>query len=141
MGQWLRALSGIDPLTIDQNGLQPLSSYHAAYAGQRLRRDAIFMAGGRPLVIGSLAGKVDLQVYTAARPDWRGRPGCLAALGRTPVTVPPALLPRTGTRLVQAYGVGERGDAVPLDQVALDPGVTPPPLLPAVRRVALALQD
>lgn len=69
-----------------------------------------------------------MQVHPP-RGDRHGRPTWLAALGGKPRAVPAALLPRTGTRLIQAFAPGAPVDAVPLDQVLVTAGRRAPVLM------------
>jgi len=133
MAARLKRMSGIDPLTIDQTVLSPLSSGNPvlyALVARRLRgRSAMLMANSAPLVLGEYAGKVDLQVAhpVAARID--GRPDWLRSMGRRPVAVPANLIPLKGTRLIKAYVAAEAEDAVPVDQVLVTAGKPIPKLM------------
>ena len=133
MAARLKRMSGIDPLTIDQTVLSPLSSGNPAlYAlvAPRLRgRSAMLMADGEPLVVGEYAGKVDLQVAHPAAARIDGRPDWLRLMGRRPVAVPANLIPQKGTRLIKAYIAAEAEDAVPVDQVLVTAGKPLPKLM------------
>jgi hypothetical protein len=114
MGQWFREMSGVDPLTIDQNRLQPGTALRRTLIRQRVSSDSMLFQGSAPLVVGSIAGRVDMQVLPMSADSSDGRPRCLLGGGRRPVRV------RMGARstdelLVQAFGRNERSDAVPLD--------------------------
>ena len=144
MAARLKQRSGIDPLTVDQTSLtdlQPgLGEAYRLAAIKAGSRPAILFTGDRPLLIGG--GGTDVQVVHPARATRFGRPGWLATLGGRPVTVPPALLPRTGERLVQAFAADAPADAVPLDQVLVTAGVPAPSLmLPPRVRVRFETQD
>lgn len=138
-GEWmasrLKRMTGIDPLTIDQTTLSPSAfgtGIRALYAAlkPRLRDGSVIpMLDGKPLVVGPLAGAVDLQVAHAPERLVGGRPDWLLAMGRKPVPVPADLRPRGGTALVQAFLDGEGDDAIPVDQLVLAAGQSPPPLL------------
>lgn len=133
MAARLKRMSGIDPLTIDQTVLSPLSGGNPAlYAlvAPRLRgRSAMLMADGVPLVLGEYAGKVDLQVAHPAAARMEGRPDWLRSMGRRPVAVPANLIPQKGTRLIKAYIAAEAEDAVPVDQVLVTAGKPLPKLM------------
>jgi len=145
MATRLKRMSGIDPLTIDQTVLSPLSSGNPAlYAlvAPRLRgRSAMLIADGAPLVVGEYAGKVDLQVAhpVAARID--GRPDWLRSMGRRPVAVPASLIPHRGTRLIKAYIAAEAEDAVPVDQVLVTAGKPLPKLMLPPGRIRYEVED
>lgn len=147
MGERLKRLSGIDPLTIDQvqlAGLRPGRRALQMAASARVgRRPAIFMTGDTPLVLGvGYPGAVDLQVVHPLRTYRDGRPSWLATLGGHPVTVPAGLLPKSGKRLVQAFDAAEPADAVPIDQVLVEAGQSAPMLmLPFGRRIRYVVQD
>ena len=70
--------------------------------------------GSAPLVVGSIAGRVDMQVLPMSADLSDGRPRCLLGGGRHPVRVGMGAR-STGELLVQALGRNERSDAVPLD--------------------------
>jgi hypothetical protein len=115
MGQWFREMSGVDPLTIDQNRLQPGTALRRHLIGRQVRSDSMLFQGSAPLVVGSMAGRVDMQVLPMSADLSNGRPRCLLGGGRNPVRV--AMGARsTDERLVQAFGRNDRPDAVPLDQ-------------------------
>ena len=138
MGQWFREMSGVDPLTIDQNRLQPGTALRRQLIRQRVGSDSMLFQGSAPLVVGSIAGRVDMQVLPMSADLSNGRPRCLLGAGRHPVKVGMGAR-STGKLLVQAFGRNERSDAVPLDQaiVNLD-GPRPRLFLPSrsVRLVA-----
>jgi hypothetical protein len=145
MAARLKRLSGIDPLTIDQTVLSPLSGGNPAlYAlvAPRLRgRPAMLMADSAPLVVGRFAGKVDLQIAhpVAVRVD--GRPDWLRSMGRRPVAVPANLIPVQGTRLIKAYIATEAEDAVPVDQVLVTAGKPLPKLMLPPGRIRYEVED
>jgi hypothetical protein len=145
MAARLKALTGIDPLTIDQTLLNDTGGgnrvLHAIVADRLNGRSAVMMSKGKPLVVGNYAGLVDLQIAHPGTVRIDGRPDWLRALGRTPVVIPAGLLPKTGTRLVQAFIASEGKDAIPVDQVLVISGQPVPKLmLPAVP-VRYAIQD
>ncbi len=114
MGQWFREMSGVDPLTIDQNRLQPGTALRRRLVGQRVRSDSMLFQGSAPLVLGSIAGRVDMQVLPMSAELSGGRPRCLLGGGRHTVKVGTGARSTDGL-LVQAFGRNERSDAVPLD--------------------------
>jgi hypothetical protein len=142
MAARLKEMTRIDPLTIDQTKLTDLQpKARTAYpiaAAKGGSRPAILLVGDKPLV---LSGGTDLQVVHPVRRYRHGRPTWLASLGGKPVTIPAALLPRTGERLVQAFAADAPADAVPLDQVLVTAGMPIPKLmLPPGVRVRYAVQ-
>lgn len=145
MATRLKRMSGIDPLTIDQSVLSPLSSGNPAlYAlvAPRLRgRPAMLMANGAPLVVGEYAGKVDLQVAHPVAGRVAGRPDWLRSMGRRPVAVPADLIPHNGTRLIKAYIAAEAEDAVPVDQVLVTAGKPMPKLMLPPSRIRYEVED
>jgi hypothetical protein len=114
MGQWFREMSGVDPLTIDQNRLQPGTGLRRHLIRKGVRSDSMLFRGSAPLVVGSIAGRVDMQVLPMSADLSDGRPRCLLGGGRHPVRVGMGAR-ATGELLVQAFGRNERSDAVPLD--------------------------
>jgi hypothetical protein len=147
MAERLRRATGIDPLTIDQAGLSPvpmnrpnldLNSIAETKAGAD---SVVLMHGGEPLVVGLLAGSVDLQVVHPRAATVYGRPDWLFALGRKPTPIPQNLLPTSGSRLVQAFLATEALDAIPIDQVLVHSGATPPMLFLPSSAVRYAFQQ
>jgi hypothetical protein len=146
MAARLRKMTGIDPVTIDQATLSEDAISRAgregwALAARGLRRSAILMLDGRPLVLGRYAGAVDLQIVHPPVRLVGGRPDWLDALGRKPRPVPAALLPKRGRRLVQAFLAAESGDAVPIDQILVEAGKPIPRLMLPERPIRYAVQD
>lgn len=147
MAARLKQSTGIDPLTIDQASFAPVTAYgttarNYALIAPRLRdRSVVLTAGSKPLVIGDYRGAVDLQVVHPPTQRIDGRPDWLAAMNRTPTAIPARLLPKRGSRLIQAFLAREGEDAIPIDQVLVSAGNPPPMLmLPAVP-VRYAYQD
>jgi hypothetical protein len=128
---WMKRMTGIDPLTIDETTLSPTGSggLYAALERRMRGRSVVPRLGGKPLKFGSLGPAVDLQVAHPPTRLVRGRPDWLFAMGRTAVAVPLRLRPRTGRVLVQAFLASEAADAIPVDQVIARAGEKPPPLL------------
>lgn len=141
----LKAQTGIDPLTIDQTTLIDAGGFHSVLYGvvaDRLRgRSSVMLTRGAPLVVGPYKGLIDLQVAHPRTRRISGRPDWLAAMGRTPSPIPVALLPATGTRLVQAFIATEGADALPVDQVLVTAGAPIPKLLLPKVRVRYAVED
>jgi hypothetical protein len=61
-------------------------------------------------------------------------------MARHPVSIPPTLLPSSGTQLVQAFIASEGEDAIPVDQVLVTHGKPVPMLLLPKARVRYAVQ-
>ncbi|HEX8642365.1 MAG TPA: hypothetical protein VF702_00455 [Allosphingosinicella sp.] len=145
MASRLKRISGIDPLTIDQTVIDETSARRRAYrdlAAPRLgRRPGILFLGGAPMVEGQYAGAVDLQVVHPPLRLVRGRPDWLLRIGRRPVAIPRRLLSATGRRLVQAFAANEPADAIPLDQIVVEAGRPPPPLMLPRGAVRWQVQD
>jgi hypothetical protein len=137
MGQWFREMSGIDPLTIDQNRLQPGTALRRHVVRQRVSSDSMLFRGSVPLVVGSLSGRVDMQVVPMSADLSDGRPRCLLGGGRRPVRVGLSARP-ADSLLVQAFGRNERSDAVPLDHAIVGAGGPAPTLFLPSRSVRLA---
>jgi len=147
MAERLKRATGIDPLTIDQAGLsslpmnRPDADLYAIAAPKAQGQSMVLMRHGQPLVVGLLAGSVDLQVVHPATTQAGGRPEWLKGMGRQPVPVPQDLLPTSGTRLVQAFVAGEADDAIPVDQVLVSAGTAAPMLMLPSQPVRYAVQD
>lgn len=135
-GDWIpmavrfRTLAGTDPLTIDQTVMSEHSSpefepsmYRDAAARELVREPVVFRGADGVWVVSG--APVDLQVFHPRTRLVRGRPQWMPA-GRRRVSVP--LPAHGGTMLVQAFHAGEGPDAVPADQVLVEPG-TPAPSL------------
>jgi hypothetical protein len=147
MAARLKRLTGIEPLVIDQAEFGEVPMYrpdvdiNAIVSKKAKTESVVLMSGGRPLIVGLLAGAVDLQVvHPPARPIY-GRPGWLAGLGRSPTDIPPSLLPKNGTRLIHAFLADEAEDAIPIDQVLVTVGQTAPKLMLPSMKVRFAFQD
>lgn len=148
MAERLKRLTGIDPLVIDQVELgetpadRPDIDLYAIASRKAKTNSVVLMDGDRPLVVGLLAGGVDLQVAhpplkrTSGRPDWLE-----SIMGRTPSSIPARLLPSKGPRLIQAFLADEGADAIPVDQVLVMPGKTTPKLMLPKRSVRYEYQD
>jgi hypothetical protein len=147
MAGLLSRATGIDPLTIDQAGLSPIPmnrpdvEVYTIAAQKAARQSVVLMEHGQPVTVGLLAGSVDLQVVHPPVRMVRGRPDWLAGMARHPTAIPSALLPSSGTRLVQAFIALEGGDAIPVDQVLLTHGKPASTFLLPKARVRYAVQD
>ena len=120
MGQWLKELSGIDPLTIDQNRLQPTTATRRYLIKRKLASDTVLFLGKTPLVVGSLTERVDMQVLSASSQYINGRPRCLVGGGSQLRQFSVRVRSKTGDRLFQAFGHSDDTSAVPLDQLLVD---------------------
>jgi len=140
----LKAMTGMDPLTIDQTTLNADGAgdpvLHGAVADRIGATPAVLFAGSKPLVVGDYAGLVDLQVVHPRTTRIGGRPDWLLAMGRTPTPIPGNLLPKNGKRLVQAFVAGET-EAIPVDQVVVTAGDPRPVLMLPKGAMTFAVQD
>ena len=107
--KWMAALlkqkTGIDPLTISQTDCR---------GGGEADRLAVLPADQPP-------GSFDLVVdHPPARFD-RGRPVWREKAGDRPVSVPAALRPSVGWRVIEARPLDEPATSVPMDRVAIRP--------------------
>ena len=148
MAERLKRLTGIDPLVIDQVelGQTPADRQDAdlyAIASSKAKRESVvLMRGAQPLVVGLLAGGVDLQVVHPPLKRIDGRPVWLESLmRRAPSAIPPTLLPEKGTRLIQAFLADEATDAIPIDQVLVTRDNATPKLMLPKGRVRYEYQD
>ena len=147
MAARLKQLTGIDPLTIDQASLAESPSYlpdvdlYAIASVKAKGESVILIDSSKPVTVGLLGGAVDLQVVHPAVPLRDGRPGWIITMGRKPVPIPAALLPKTGVRLVQAFIATEAEDAIPVDQVLVSAGQPAPELMLPTVPVRHAVQD
>lgn len=145
MGARLKRMSGVDPLTIDQTNVTDLSSSardaYAIAAARIGRNSTAFFEGANPLILGTLAGSVDLQVIHPRRAYVSGRPEWLAALGGKRMLVPQRLMPAKGRRLIQVFAANAPSDAVPLDQVLVNAGSPRPALFVPAGPVRFAIQQ
>lgn len=117
MAARLKEKTGIDPLTISQTICRG--------GGDTVRFSAL--PADQP------AGAFDLLIdhpsarFVQGRPEWRLLAGDIA------VSIPQALLPSTGWRVIEARPVGEPATSVPMDRVAIRPGETIALMLPPGR--------
>jgi hypothetical protein len=147
MAARLKRLTGIEPLVIDQAEFGEAPMYrpdvdiNAIVSKKAKTESVVLMSGGRPLIVGLLAGAVDLQVVHPPAQMMNGRPGWLARLGRSPADIPLSLLPKRGTRLIQAFLADEAEDAIPIDQVLVTVSQPAPKLMLPSTKVRYAYQD
>jgi hypothetical protein len=143
----LAALTGQDPLTIDQTTLAETAGWpqgralHAVLASG-LDGPSIFVKDGAPVMAGMFGRAVDLQVVHPRVTTLAGRPDWLARTGRLAIPIPQELLPGEGRRLVQAFADGEADDAIPLDQALVTADREAPVIyVPEDVRIRWAVQD
>lgn len=152
MGEHLRRMTGLDMLHVDQTMFyahpdaiddNPLYARMLAKPGT----SAPFVLKSKQgdyAILHGMKGRVDMQVVFPryAFSDANGRPAWLAALaGRTPRTIPAALLPASGRRAVLAYRAGEPADAVPADVVLVEEGKPAPKLMLPKGEYRLSVED
>jgi hypothetical protein len=135
MAARLKALTGIDPLTIDQTEFMPASLQPTddpllkTALAKTGRRSVILFEKGEPMVLGQYAHAVDLQVIHPRVRDRQGRPGWFYDLGRTAKPAPANLKLPAGDVLLKAYAKNDASDAVPLDMVVWRAGQPAPTLV------------
>lgn len=124
----LSALTGIDPLTVNQTDLSQyaMRREYAAIGMEQGARSAVIFENGQPAHIGYSADLMDLQVVHPPITSIGGRPDWLARTGRTALQLGADMVPEEGRNLVQVFLPGEDENAVPLDQVLIEAGDTPP---------------
>ncbi len=138
MAARLRALTGFDPLTIDQTDAMPRSDarfenphWRRAVDEKPFTKPTVFRADGAFVVTGAYAGKIDMQVFHPPLTDADGRPDWLHE-GRVAVEIPEAAaaaLAADERLLVQAFVATEPDDAIPADQIVATAGTELPRLL------------
>lgn len=117
MATRLKALTGIDPLTVSQ------TTCRGGGTKDRLAQ----LPADQP------AGTFDLVVDHPTVKFVRERPAWRVAAGDRVVSIPRALRPSKGWRIVEARPVGESQASVPMDRVAIRPGEDVALLLPPGR--------
>jgi len=145
MAERLRRKTGIEPLCIDQANASQQSPYLVRglenLAGDPLAPTEVALrdkTGG----YWPRSRNVDMQVIHVSDVEFFGRSLWITWSGeRHKRQVPPRLLPRHGSRLIQAFIAGESADAVPVDQVLATAGIPPPFLLLPDRDIRFAVQD
>jgi hypothetical protein len=146
MASRLKRITGIDPLTIDQREHIPAEclSERILRQGTRASRfgDVVLKKSGRPFGFGSYRGAVDLHVLHLPVAPISGRPAWLTQVGRRPLPVPASLLRGNSRKLIQAFAPGASQDAVPIDQILIEPGETRlPPLMVRDLRSTIRAQE
>jgi hypothetical protein len=106
MAMRLKEKTGIDPLTISQTSCRGGSD--------TLRLSAA--PADQP------SGSFDLLVDHPSARFARGRPEWRRLAGDRPVSIPGALRPARGWRVIEARPVGEPATSVPMDRIAIRPG-------------------
>ncbi len=126
MAARLKALTGIDPLTIAQTVCR-----HADGPMFLAKPPASVRLGQFDMI---LSHPVD--AFAEDRPRWRRE------AGDVPIAIPPLLQPTDEPLVIEAFAWGEPFEAVPVDRLYVEPGEVLPLLLPAgryrVRAVRLA---
>lgn len=117
MATRLKALTGIDPLTVSQTICR----------GGATKDRLVKLPTDEPV------GMFDLIVDHPTAQFVRGRPAWRVAAGDRVVSIPKALRPGKGWRIVEARPVGESEVSVPMDRVAIRPGEDVALLLPPGR--------
>lgn len=102
----LKEKTGVDPLTISQTTCR---------GGDRTDRFSALPAD-------LAAGTFDLVIDHPDARFVRGRPAWRLGIGDRPVSIPRALWPTSGWRVIEARPEGEPSDSVPMDRVAIRPG-------------------
>ena len=148
MAVYFRALSGVDPVTVDQTVLSERSAagyeharYRAAADAGQLRRGPVVLAdaAGRPMPSVDFAADVQVlsphTTYTAGRPDWMAMDG-----RRRPVAV---RVPECRARwcFLVATAADEPAGAAALDRTEVRGSDRARLFLPPGRRVRVVVQD
>lgn len=114
MAARLKALTGIDPLTVSQTLC-------------RSEDGEPFLA---QLPTDEPAGLVDLVLSQPVTQFARNRPMWRRESGDVEVELPPQLRNRSGPLIIEAFRSGEPFQAIPMDRIYLEPGEDIPLLLP-----------
>ncbi len=130
MASRLRAMTGYDPLTIDQTVLTPnpderrnSRAYRALVSQVDFTQPQVVMAGDAYASFGFYKDKVDMMVIHPGVPDVCSRPGWLVSSSkRLPIPALPAEMQDTRPILVQVYSEVDPAGAVPLDQIPIYDG-------------------
>ncbi|MDQ0839248.1 hypothetical protein [Sphingomonas faeni] len=117
MAARLKYKTGIDPLTISQTACRGGSGTVHLSA----------LPSDQP------AGTFDLVVDHPRERFMRGRPAWRQEKGDQVVNIPRTLHPTKGWRVIEARPVGEAGESVPIDRVAIRPGENVALMLPPGR--------
>lgn len=150
MAARLKKATGIDPLTIDQTGEMPHSrvgaetpEYRYATAHGLVPKPTVFRSkSGQWLVFGpQWQGRVDMQVFHPRDTQIQGRPSWLSIDGyRRPLSIRNAAT-QTGRYLLQAFVADEPEDAIPMDQIIVEPGKPTPALMLPKGHYRIVAQD
>ena len=150
MGTHLREMTNLDMLHVDQITFYAHSQRSAESPLYDLllskpHANAPFVLrskdGGNPVLHGA-AKRVDMQVVFPRYAMRHGRPEWLETLaGRTSREIPPAMLPVSGRRLIQAYRTSAGRDAVPTDNVLVEAGKPVPKLMLPSGEFRFAFED
>jgi hypothetical protein len=116
MAARLKALTGLDPLTISQTVCQT--------SGQSPR---LVPAPSPVLSQFDMAIEHPVERFSQKRLSWR------TEAGDQPVPIPPALRPKTKPYVIEAFADGEPVNAVPIDRVYVEAGENIPLMLPPGR--------
>ena len=150
MAARLKKATGLDPLTIDQtiqmeHGTLENSTncWQLAQSKKWLDEPTVFQNADRNfLVAGQYAGKVDLQVFHPATKLVQGRADWLLTLPERQSIEIPAEIAATKSRvLLQAFLAHEPAEAIPVDQIILDPKLPNPALVLPSGEIRLVVQD
>lgn len=141
MAERLRAKTGIEPFCIDQTQQDPSNPVADAIFA-RTTFDSFVLKARDAANPYSESTSVDMYVYTRPVRIVQGRPHWLAMGGyRSPRKIPDKLLPTSGRRLIQAFVEGESIDSVPMDQVLVTAGETPPVFMLPKGKYRYSYQD
>jgi hypothetical protein len=139
MAGYLRERTGIDPLTIDQATMFSLGGagadhplYTQLAAKSTSGQPFVLTRVGSQEVFGKYKGEVDMQVVHPAYPlsPSTGRPLWMSSLaGLKAHSIPSALWPASGRRLIELRRKGAPADEVALDAVLAVAGQKPPMMM------------
>ena len=125
MGAQLKALLGQEILTVDQEMMQELldstkmnAYYRYTFNHRTLTKPTVFTTSGQVLMDPLTALKTDIQVYHPPTQYEAGAPTWLLAEDMNWYELPPTFNAYYG-HLLQAVPLGERTDAVPVDQFVI----------------------
>ena len=150
MGAHLQQMTGLDMLHVDQTPFyahpdraaeHPL--YEALLAKPHANAPFVLRTKERGhVILGGAKNFVDMHVVFPRYEMRHGRPGWLHTLAeREPHAIPPALLPTSGRRLIQAYRMSGGPDAVPTDNVMVEAGKPVPKLMLPKGEFRFAFED
>lgn len=138
MGEHLHRMTGLDMLHVDQisyfahpDRTLEAPMYAALVEKFPTKEPFVLRAadGSHPLMRAGTSG-VDMQVIFPRYANHDGRPDWLRTLvGRSPRAIPAELLPTQGRRLIKAFRVGSRQNAVAADIVLVEAGKPVPALM------------